>query len=369
MNSSVSQVQEGIPAPAILTSANADQSGSNGLIKAGPIKINWDPDLSIYACEGFLRSVGEEYGWIGGTDDSAKLRCILPYTIVRKSTIRMVRFRVETIAVGENLTTEEEESFLETSTHYLRSLGADVIIPASTNTIFRAYPRGAVAAPYGSYIIDLNQPEETLWGNLHSKHRNVIRNAKKKEVQICCGKEYAEAAYEVVRETFRRSSMAFMSNDAFRRMLDGLGDYVKIFVAKLHDEIQGCAVIPFSQRSAYYAYGGSAVHPLSGATNLLQWEAIRCFRSLGVKRYDFCGVRINPKAGSKAAGLMMYKERFGGQLVHGYMWKLPLRPVRAAVYHLAVRFLRGGDIVDQEQNKLANFVIPKDPAALGRDSN
>ena len=369
MNSSVSPIQEGVPARAIPECANANHAGSSGLIKAGPIGIAWDPDLSIYASEGFLRSVSEEYGWVGGTDDSAKLRCILPYTIVRKSTIRMVRFRVETIAVGENLTTEEEESFLENSTHYFRSLGADVIIPASTNTIFRAYPRNAVAAPYGSYIIDLNQPEETLWDNLHSKHRNVIRNARKKGVQICSGNEYAETAYEVVRETFRRSSMAFMNKDAFRRMLDGLGDYVKIFVAKLHDEIQGCAVIPFSQHSAYYAYGGSAVHPLSGATNLLQWEAIRCFRSMGVKRYDFCGVRINPEAGSKAAGLMMYKERFGGHLVHGYMWRDSLRPVRAAVYRLAVRFLRGGDIVDQEKHKLVNFAIPNSPAMPDSDAN
>jgi len=279
--------------------------------------------------------------------------------------IRMVRFRVETIVVGQNLTTEEEQSFLESSTNCFRSLGADVIIPASTNTIFRAYPRNAVAAPYGSYVIDLSSAEETLWGNVHSKHRNVIRNARNKGVQICCGNEYADAAYNLVRETFQRSSMPFMSQEAFRRMVDGLGEYVKIFVAKLQDEIQGCAVIPFSRHSAYYAYGGSAARPLSGATNLLQWEAIRCFRSLGVKRYDFCGVRINPEDGSKAAGLMMYKERFGGQLVHGYMWKLSLRPVGAAVYRLAVRFLRGGDIVDQERHKLASFVMPQNPTTPG----
>jgi len=128
-------------------------------------------------------------------------------------------------------------------------------------------------------------------------------------------------------------------------------------------------VIPFSQHSAYYAYGGSAVHPLSGATNLLQWEAIRCFRSLGVKRYDFCGVRINPEAGSKAAGLMMYKERFGGHLVHGYMWRSSLRPIRAAVYRFAVRLLRGGDIVDQEQHKLVTSTMPNSSVMPDSDAN
>lgn len=362
-------IRQGCVSPGFMRErAIVNDSGTKGLIKAAPMKIAWDPELSIYASEGFLRSVGEEYGWIGGMDSSEKLRCILPYTIVRKLMIRMVRFRVETIAVGETLTTEEEQSFLESSIHCFRSLGADVIIPAATNTIFRTHPRSAVAAPYGSYIIDLSHSEETLWGKVHSKHRNVIRNARNKGVQICCGNEYAAAAYEMVRETFRRSSMAFMSQDAFRRMMDGLGEYVKIFVAKLGDEIQGCAVIPFSQHSAYYAYGGSATHPLSGATNLLQWEAIRCFRSLGVKRYDFCGVRFNPEGGSKAAGLMMYKERFGGKLVHGYMWKLSLRPTGAVVYRLAVRFLRGGDIVDQERHKLANAVMPQTAASRDPDS-
>ncbi len=47
-----------------------------------------------------------------------------------------------------------------------------------------------IAAPYGTYIIDLTQPEETLWSNLHSKHRNVVRNAMKKGVEIRSGMEH-----------------------------------------------------------------------------------------------------------------------------------------------------------------------------------
>jgi hypothetical protein len=41
-------------------------------------------------------------------------------------------------------------------------------------------------------------------------------------------------------------------------------------------------------------------------------------------------------------------------LVEGYIWKYPIRPLKYAVYSLAVRFLRGGDIVDQEKHKLNN---------------
>jgi len=86
--------------------------------------------------------------------------------------------------------------------------------------------------------------------------------------------------------------------------------------------------------------------------NLLQWEAIRQFRNMGVNRYDFCGARIHPEKGSKQAGLAMFKERFGAQLSQGYIWKCALHPMKFAAYSLAVRVLRGGDIVDYEKHKI-----------------
>lgn len=320
-------------------------------MRAAPIEINWHPGLSIYASEQFLRAVGDEYGWIGGTDGSGKLRCILPYTIIRKATVRMVRFRVETILLEEGLKVEEEKSFLDSVVEYFRSIGADIIIPATTNTIFRTYPHGSIAAPYGTYIIDLCQSEEILWGNLHPKHRNKVRIAIKKGVQVISGTEHLDTSYKLVRDTFKRSALPFMRYDKFERMVNGLGQNVKIFTAIYEGVVQGCAVIPFSNYSAYYVYGGSVLKRITGAMNLLQWEAIRYFHDLGVKHYDFYGVRINPEKGSKQAGLKMFKERFGPQLFQGYMWKSSLTPIKSAVYSLAVRLLRGGDIVDVERHK------------------
>jgi hypothetical protein len=323
-------------------------------MEAVPVEINWHPALSIYASEPFLKAVGDEYGWLGGYD-SGNMCCILPYTIIRKPGFRMVRFRVETIPVGGEITIIEEKSFLNSVIEYFRSIKADMIIPATTNTIFRTYPEGAIAAPYGTYIVDLTQEEEVLWDNLHSKNRNVIRNAKKKGVEIRSGLEYLEAVYTVVRNTLKRSGLGFMSYEAFRRYILSFGSQVKIYIADFHGTIQGCAVIPFSFHSAYYVYGGSTEQPLTGAMNLLQWEAIREFKALSVQRYDFVGGRINPEKGSKQEGLTMFKERFGGQLIQGFMWKYPLKPMKFAVYALAVRFIRGGDIVDAEHHKLSSI--------------
>jgi len=321
-------------------------------MKATPIDVDWKPELSIFAYEPFLRSVGDEYGWLGGMDHSGKLRCILPYTVVNKAILRMVRFRVQTIVVEEDLGIEEERSFLNGAMEFFRSIKADMIIPATTNTIFRTYPDGADVAPYGTYIVDLELPEETLLSNLSASHRRKVRQAMKSDVKIHGGHEYIETAYNLVRDTFKRSSISFMDFDSFSRMIKSLDENVRILVAEYEGIIQGCIVVPYSIYSAYYVYGGSIPNPSVGSMHLLHWEAIRQFRSQGVKRYDFVGTRIDPEAGSKQEGLKAFKERFGGDLHQGYMWKHSLSPLKYKLYGLAARLRSGGDIVDAERHKL-----------------
>lgn len=333
-------------------------------MKIARVPIAWHPDLSIYAGEPFLRSVGNEWGWIGGFDEAGNPRCLLPYTIIRKFVFRLVRFRIETIPLGEALSLEEEKAFLNGVVEHFRSAGADLIVPASTNTLFRAYPDGAAAAPYGSYIIDLQRDEKLLWDGLHQKHRNVIRNAMKQGVEILTGIEHLPVVHSVIEATLKRSKLPFMSYSELEKLVRGLGENVKILVARHQGAVQGCAVVPYSLHSAYYLYAGSSVKPLSGAMNLLNWEAIRLFRSLGVRRYDFVGVRINPEKGSKQDGLRLFKERFGGRLHEGFMWKFSFNRLKYWAYSAAVRWRNGGDIVDLESSKLK--MAPSEPA--GQDA-
>jgi lipid II:glycine glycyltransferase (peptidoglycan interpeptide bridge formation enzyme) len=349
------------PLKKYITGANVEREGGRYYMRATRVDIAWNPELSIYASEAFLKTVSGEYGWMGGIDQSDKLLCVLPYSVIRKSVFCLIRFPTQTIMIDEGLDIEKEREFLNRVVEYFRSIEADVIIPATVNTIFRTYPDGAKAAPYGSYILNLNQGEEAIWSNLHSKHRNVIRNAMKKGVKIRSGLEYIETAYKLVKDSFRRSASGFiaktrlemrMDYDAFKHQVLGFGENVRVFVAEFEGVAQGCAVIPFSHHSAYYMHGGSIASPLTGAMNFIQWEAIRQFCELGVRHYDFCGARIDPEKGSKAEGLIMFKERFGGHLTKGFMWKFPLRPNKYFLYSLAARLRSGGDVVDQESHKL-----------------
>ncbi len=324
-------------------------------IRAEPIKIQWDPSLPVFAKEEFLSAVGEEYGWLGGIDGSGTLRCVLPYTVIRKAGLRMVRFRVETIPCGGGLDVIEEKSFLNSVVQYFRKNHADLIVPASNNAIFRTYPDGADAAPYGSYVIDLRQLEDVLWKNIGRKTRQNISTAQKTGIAIREGMEFLEPAYDLIRETFRRSKLSFMDRAAFERFVRGLGEHSKLLMAEHQGVAQSYCLFAFSSPCAYAIYGGNVQHQHQGANKLLYWEAIRLFRSLGVRKFDFYGARINPQKGSKQEGINLLKTLMGATLSEGYMWKYSLRPWRASLYSVSVRLLRGGDIVDQEGPRLKGY--------------
>jgi lipid II:glycine glycyltransferase (peptidoglycan interpeptide bridge formation enzyme) len=319
------------------------------------IDINWNPDFSIFASNRFLDSVGNTYGWIGGYGNGGVLRLVLPFTIVQRIFLKMARFRIEPIKIDKTITFEEEKKFLTEVIKILEKLGADMIIPATTNSIFTTYPEGAIAAPYGTYIINLNQEKNDIFKKFNASHRRNIRKAEKNGVEIYQGMSYADSAYNIIRDTFNRSQMSCMSQKSFSKYIDGLGQNVKIYIAIYKNVIQGCLVVPFSKHSAYYVYGGSIQHPAKGAINLLHWEAIKEFRKLGVMNYDFVGVRIDPEEGTKQYGLRTFKERFGGELKQGYIWKYSINPWKYFVYSLLVKIIRGGDIVDKESHKLENY--------------
>lgn len=321
-------------------------------LRAVPVEINWHPGLPIFASEPFLRAMGDEYGWIGGIDESGQPRCVLPYTIIRRFGFRIIRFRVETIPLDAELDTGEEKLFLNSAIECFRSRNADMIIPAANTALFRTYPEGALAAPYGTFTKDLTRPENALWSEVSEAFRKDIRRAVKGGVQISDGVKYLETAYTLTSATLQRSHQKFKSYSDFKKMIASLGNNVKIFVAVHASVVQACLVVPFSEHSAYTLYGGTVSQPVKGAMHLLHWEAIRQFREMGVKKFNFTGVRIEPEKGSKQEGILTFKMRFGGRLVQGYAWKHSLHSAKFAAYSLAVRFLKGGDIVDLERHKL-----------------
>lgn len=323
-------------------------------LTATEIQIQWHSALPIYASESFLRAVGDQYGWIGGEDSTGSLRCFLPYTIIRKAGFSLVRFRTAVIPLAGDLGLDEEKSFLTSVVEHFRLMGAGMIVPATNAALFQTYPEGAAAAPYGTFIKDLEKPEADLFNEIHADYRKKIRSAIKAGVEIKSGEQYLEAAYSIVSNTLKRSGADVIKNsEDFKKSVLSLGESVKIFVAEYQGVLHACLISPFSKYSAYTFYGGTIPEPQKGAMHLVHWEAMRQFREMGVRQFNFQGVRVNPEQGSKQEGILTFKQRFGGRLVQGYMWKYSLCPLQSTIYSVAVRLLKGGDIVDQEHHKLS----------------
>lgn len=321
-------------------------------MKAAPVAIQWHPGLPIFASEEFLKTEAKEFGWIGGTDGQEVLRCVLPFTVIQKPGFRMIRFQTGTLPLNGGLSHDEEKAFLNSVVEHFRSAGADIIIPSGNHAIFRAYPDLAVAGPYGTFVNNLEQPEEVLLGRIRKTFRQNIRKAAAAGVRIRCGLEFLDISYQLIAETLQRSGVKFKNYEEFKSRMAAFGDSLKVFVAEHEGVIQGCMVSPFSEHTAYNCYAGSRPQPTLGAMHLLHWEAMKTFRSMGVKRFDFQGVRINPAKGSKQEGILHYKQGFGGELIQGFLWKCPLRPLQSFAYSMGVRLLMGGDIVDQEKSKM-----------------
>jgi len=298
--------------------------------------------LPIYASRGFLQTVGDDYGWIGGYDDCG-VRCILPYTVIHKFGIRMVRFRLETTPLRGDLSEGEEQLFLSGVNDYFRSVGTDLIIPSGNTALFRTCPSGALTCPYGTFVNDLTQSEELLMRGIRKTYRQMIRRAMQ-TVEIRHGLEYLDVAHHLIADTLKRSGLHFKTLKEFEATILSLGSNVEVFVAEHAGVIHGCMVSPFSAHSAYNWYAGSVAEPVFGAMQLLHWEAMRYFRGIGVRRFNFQGVRVNPDKGSKQEGIMTYKKGFGGEFVKGCMWKYAFHQIKASVYSIAARFLAGGDM-------------------------
>lgn len=314
------------------------------------INFVWNEEYPIFSSEKFLRSISSEYGWVGGFADN-DLKLVLPYIIKKNLIFRCLQFQTDTIVIDGELTENDEKFFLN---RVIAELGnkADFVIQPPANVVFRTYPDCSISAKFGSYVIDLGLTEEELWAGIHQKHRNVIRNAIKNNVKIEIGAKNLDIAYNLIKNTLERSNKSFLNRNKFDKLIESLGDNVEICMAYHNGEPQGCAVIPFSKYCAYYSYGGSISNPLLGSINLLHWEAIKYFKYLDVKKYDFVGARIKPEPDSKLEGIQRFKSRFGPTMKQGFLWKVIINRKKYWLYNVLYKIKNSeGDIIDQEKDK------------------
>jgi lipid II:glycine glycyltransferase (peptidoglycan interpeptide bridge formation enzyme) len=185
--------------------------------------------------------------------------------------------------------------------------------------------KGFSAKKWGTYIIDLDKPEEELWESIKKEARKII----KKTIDSGCTvsqcrsetefKEYCALLkksrkklgfktppYFVMLKQWRimhpENYQVFMVRNSEGRLLAAMGvvhtkDYMQEVAAARNDEKKENQLYP---------------------NDLLKWEIIKWGRKEGIKYYDLAGVNPNPEPGSKDENIRKFKEKCGGVYVEGY---------------------------------------------------
>jgi hypothetical protein len=320
------------------------------------IKFAWSQSYSVFASEKFLKSQSSDYGWLGGFNGE-KLRFVLPYNIKKKLIFKYLIFQTGTIYIDERATTIDEKQFLNEVIVFLRKEKIDFIAHPTSYVLFRTYPEKSIYAPFGTYLVDLSKDEDELLKDMSQNHKRQIKAASKNSIEIKRTHEYDNEVFEMLSKTMDRSNMNFTTKEYFNNIIASLGSNVEVFIAEKDGKIQGAAVFPYSKFSSFYLWGGSADDIATGAMHLLHWEAMRYFKSMGVKMHNFVGARLKPDEGSKLAGIQRFKGGFGSVLEGGVLWKFPLNNLKFNLFNLLIKIKNFGtksskDIIDQEREKI-----------------
>jgi lipid II:glycine glycyltransferase (peptidoglycan interpeptide bridge formation enzyme) len=307
--------------------------------------------LPVVGESAYLRCKSSQYGWFKGGD------LVLPFIVERRALFDRLVFTHQTITLAGAFSQQDEYVFLNQVVAAARDMAVDFIYQPQATAVFSAVPRGAVSAPFGTYIVNLELPVERLWTNLHGKHRNVIKKAQDAGVEISEGPQNLQICYELIQSTMRRNQKLSVSLEELERFKDNLAGHASFYVARKDGIPQGAAFIVWNAgHTAYYLHGGTSDSPFGGAMNLLHWRAMTDMQGRGVKEYDFVGARVSPPSGSKLETIQRFKERFGATMRQGYLWKYPLKPMRYAAFRQLARansWMHGatykGDIIDEER--------------------
>jgi lipid II:glycine glycyltransferase (peptidoglycan interpeptide bridge formation enzyme) len=307
--------------------------------------------LPIVGSAAYLRSKSSNYGWFRQGD------LVLPFLVERRALFNRLVFTHQTISLRGKYDLSQERKFLNQVVVAARRLNVDFIYQPHATAVFSAVPDGAISAKFGSYVVNLEANLETLWANLHGKHRNVIKKAREAGVKISEGPHNLHACYALIHSTMKRNQKLSVSQEELERFRSNLAGNVSFYVASKDNVPQGAAVVVWSAgHTAYYLHGGTSEAPFGGAMNLLHWQAMSDMKARGVKEYDFVGARLQPVAGSKLESIQRFKERFGATLKQGYLWKYPLKPMRYRAFCLLARVnsmahgaVYRGDIIDEER--------------------
>ena len=168
-----------------------------------------------------------------------------------------------------------------------------------------------------NYRLYLNgRTEEEVFAALTQKTRYNCRVAMKHGVEIrVVGQEYLDDFVRIMQTTGERDGFNVRPKAYFARMLDALGEHVRMYMAFDQDQPMSGAITTNYAGKTCYVYGASDnVYRNVMPNYLIQWEMIKWAIETGCAIYDFQGVSGNMDENGHMYGLYRFKRGFNGTL-------------------------------------------------------
>jgi lipid II:glycine glycyltransferase (peptidoglycan interpeptide bridge formation enzyme) len=176
-----------------------------------------------------------------------------------------------------------------------------------------------------TFLLELNENEETLLGNMKETTRRNIRQAEK-DITVSDSPECLKELYKFQKETLTNKGAAPAYTLAYLQKIMDAGlanDSTSLWVAKKDGVTQSIVWQVWDDKCSYYFMGGqSQERSSSKAMSLLLWRAIREAKKKGHATFDL--------EGSMDEGVERFFRNFGGQralyiVLHkndSLLWKL-----------------------------------------------
>ena len=183
-------------------------------------------------------------------------------------------------------------------------------------------------------VLDLNKSEEEILANAAQGLRRKIRKAEKNEITVSTSTDPKDIHefYQIELETAKRHGFVEFSESFLTKQFEAFAKYdaVKLYTAKLGDEILAQNFMIFYGNEASYHYGVSTAlgTKYSGAP-LLHMQAMRDARERGIKRYNFWGITGLNETKHRFYGVSQFKRSFGvDELQYLHAHDLIIKPAK-----------------------------------------
>jgi hypothetical protein len=288
---------------------------------------------------------------------SENYQCFLPAKIYKTAFLKVLRFLFPPLCGGNLLLPEKEKQFLEDAVSLIKKNKiCHRVLQPENFCLFRSYPENSIVAPFGSYRINLTLTYSELEKNLQPNYRNKIRKAQKSGAIILEGEEQLKHFYLIYKKMTDRKNIYCEPFEYFTTLYKAMEGNILCRVIYLNNVPLGGLIILWSKYGAFYLHGCSEEKTqISGLIKYLHWNTIMMMKEKGVMLYDFVGARLRDVSGTSLEGVQAFKERFGGQLVKGFLWKMDIDKTICKVYDLLLKIKMAAkrqlpllDIIDQE---------------------